>query len=98
MMDIYSEKVPSGYECFHINVKALKRFLNLFPEVQNCVLTWRCDSNSALGALKNEGSTKSWPLYVLSCDILRMSQARGISWDPIRISSQENLIADAASR
>ena len=99
--NIISDRIPSGYEGFHINVKellALKRFLDIFNEVKNCVLTWRCDNNSALAALKHEGSTRSWPLSALSCDILKVSLARGISWDPIRISSQENLVADAASR
>ena len=98
---VISEMVPTDYEDFHINVKellALKRFLALFPEVKNCVLTWRCDSNTALATLRKEGSTRSWALSVLSCDILRESLERGISWDPIRITSQENIVADAASR
>ena len=98
---IISERIPEHYSDFHINVKellALKRFLDNFPEVTNCVLTWRCDSNTALAALRNEGSTHSWALSVLSSNILMTSLQRNIAWDPVRISGEENLIADAASR
>ena len=37
-------------------------------------------------------------MSVLSCSILRTSHSRGILWDPVRVSSEENLLADAASR
>ena len=85
----------------HINVKELlplSRFLDLHPEVQNCVLTWRVDNNSALASIRNQGSVKSWPLCVVSVDILKRAHAKGIIIDPVRISSKENIIADAGSR
>ena len=37
-------------------------------------------------------------MSVLSCSILRISHERGILWEPVRVSSEENIIADAASR
>ena len=86
---------------YHINVKelyALSRFLDLFHDISDCVLTWRCDNNCALAAIRKEGSTKSWPMSVLSCNILTRSLQRGISCDPTRISTEENFVADAASR
>ena len=98
---LISERIDKEFESFHINVKellALDRFLELFPSIKDCVLTWRCDNNSALAAIRNEGSTRSWPMSVLAFNILMKSQARGVVWDPVRVSSDENLIADAASR
>ena len=55
-----SEQIPDDFKDFHINVKelfALKRFLDLCPDVKDQVLSWRCDNNSAMAAIKNEGST-----------------------------------------
>ena len=98
---IISESIPEEFSDFHINVKelfALKRFLDTFPSVENKVLTWRCDNNSALAAIRKEGSTRSWPMSVLSCAILRTSHERGILWEPVRVTSEENIVADAASR
>ena len=37
-------------------------------------------------------------MSVLSCTILKLSHQRGITWDLVRVSSEENLVADAASR
>ena len=39
---VFSEEIPKEFLDFHINVKelfTLKRFLDLFPEVKNCVIT-----------------------------------------------------------
>ena len=49
-------------------------------------------------AIRNKKSTHSWALSVLSSNILMTSLQRNIAWDPVRISGEENLIADAASR
>ena len=97
---VISEEIQEEYRAFHINVKellALKRFLELFPDVRDRVLTWHCDNNSALASIRKEGSTRSWPLSLLSCNILLTSQERGLQWDLARVSSEENLVADAAS-
>ena len=99
--DLISEPIPDEFSSFHINVKelfALKRFLDLFPNIRNTVLTWRCNSNCAMAAIRKEGSTRSWPMSLLSCNILTLSHERGVVWDPVRVTSEENLLADAASR
>ena len=98
---VVSESIPEEFSEFHINVKelfALKRFLDLFPEIKNSVVTWRCDNNCAMAAIRNEGSTRSWPMSLLSCSILHLSHQRGIHWAPVRVTSEENIVADAASR
>ena len=76
---LISETIPKAFSSFHINVKelyALKRFLENFPELSNAVITWRCDNNSALAAIRKEGSTRSWEMSVLSCSILTLSHER----------------------
>ena len=62
--------------------------LNLFPEVKDTVLIWRVDNNAALHAIRNEGSTKSWPLSVLSCSILTRCLERNLVLAPVRGSSE----------
>ena len=57
------------------------------------MLTWRVDNNAALHAIRNEGSTKSWPLSVLSCSILTRCLERNLVLEPVRVSSEENLVA-----
>ena len=98
---LVSEKIDSVYSDQSINVKellALSRFLELYPEVENCTVTWRVDNNSALASIRNQGSVKSWPLCVVSVNILKRADARNIIIEPIRISSTENIIADSGSR
>ena len=98
---LISDPMPEEFKDFSIIVQelaALDRFLDLFPNVSDVTITWRCDNNSALAAIKNEGSTHSWPLNSLSGNILERCLNRNILLDPVRISSEENIIADAASR
>ena len=67
-------------------------------DVRDCVVTWRVDNNSALQAIKKQGSSKAWPLCSLSFHILKKALAKNITIHPVRISSEENILADSASR
>ena len=78
---------------------ALDRAIDhLRSELKPGLLTWRVDNQSALFAIKNEGSTRSWDLSWLAVSILKKSQELGVVINPIRVSSEENLLADSASR
>ena len=74
---------------------ALRR---LEKKISPGVLCWRVDNNSALAAIVNEGSTRSWELSCLAVDILKKAESMGIYIAPVRDSSEENILADAASR
>ena len=98
---LVSGKIPEEFADFSINVKELLP-LDIWldsvgEEVTNCVVTWRVDNNSALQAIRNEGSSKAWPLCSLSVHILRKALVRNIIIDPVRVSSEEKIL-DAASR
>ena len=99
---LFSEEIPEEFADFSINVKELLPldiWLNTCGRaVSNCVVTWRVDNNSALQAIKNQGSRKSWPLSILSVNILKKANSRNIIIDPVRVTSEENILADAASR
>ena len=98
---LISEEFEERDRSLHINVKelwALWRFLVLYPDVKDTAVTWRVDNNSALAAIKNQGSTKSWALCQMSVNILEKAQARNLQIEPVRVSSEENVIADAGSR
>ena len=89
---LVSEPVPEEFMDSHINVKellTLSKFLDLFPYVSDTTITWRVDNNSALAAIRNQGSTQSWPLCSLSCSIWERCLARNILLDPVRVSSEE---------
>lgn len=100
--DLFSEQISPEFLDFSINVKellALDRWLDtLGSDVTNIHVTWRVDNNSALAAIRNQGSTKSWPMCLLSISILNKALTRNIQISPIRVSSEENIIADAGSR
>ena len=58
---LVSGKIPEEFADFSINVKELLP-LDIWldsvgEEVTNCVVTWRVDNNSALQAIRNEGSS-----------------------------------------
>ena len=99
--DLVSEPIPEESLDLHINVKellALKRWLEVFPLVRDTTVTWRVDNNSALAAIRKQGSTRSWLLSCLSVNILKICHSRGLIIEPVRVSSDENILADAASR
>ena len=78
---------------------ALIWLFNLFKnQLEPGVLTWRVDNNSTLFAIRNQGSTRSWDLSWLAVQIVEKAHSMGITIAPIRVSSEENLLADAASR
>ena len=100
--DLISEEISQEYLQFSINVKellALDRWLDtLGSEVHDESVAWRVDNNSALFSITNQGSTKAWPLCLLSVNILKKAEQRNIQILPVRVSSEENIIADAGSR
>ena len=99
---LISDKIPPEFMEFSINVKELLPldiWLNSVGDhVNDSCVTWRVDNNAALHSIKNQGSTKAWPLSCLSVNILRKALSRNITIDPVRISSEENILADCASR
>ena len=100
--DLISEDISEEFLDYDISIKelyALKRFLRtLGSDLTDTRLIWRVDNNSALFAIKNEGSKTSWNMNTLAVSILEEAAERGISFQPIRVSSEENIVADSASR
>ena len=97
---LVSDNIPSEFMDFCINVKELVP-LNQWLDsttVSDCCVTWRVDNNSALQGIKNQGSSKSWPISCLSVIILKKAHLRNLFIEPVRISSEENILADCASR
>ena len=56
------------------------------------------DNSAALAVIRNQGSTKSWDLSNLTVGILEKANSQGIVIQPVRISLEENHLADLASR
>ena len=100
--ELISEKIPSWLLDKHINLKelyAVDRAVELFQEdLTNSVVTVRVDNNTALSAIKRQGSTRNWDIYQLVVRLLERCHQHQIVLLPIRISSAENLLADSASR
>ena len=98
---IFSEQLPEEWQGKHINLTelwTLSRFLETEgAELHDVNLIWRCDNNTALAAIKNEGS-RSWGITVLATDILEKCQAANVVLQPVRVTSEQNILADAASR
>ena len=87
----------------HINVKELMTlliFLQDFLPLSDPPLSllWRTDSSTALSYIRKEGGTVSRPLLLLARQILLLLHQRRIRIYPVFVSSEENLLADAASR
>lgn len=99
--DLVSEKFDKDLRHKHINVQelaVLDRFLDIYPQVSDTILTWRVDNQAALAAIKNQGSARSWALCSMSLIILERAFKRNLVFEPVRISSEENVLADRASR
>ena len=96
--EIYSESAPEG----HINyteLVALDGALDFFEDrLQPGPLVWRVDNNTALAAIAKQGSTRNWQMCSLAVLILKKAESRGIQLLPIRISSEDNYLADKASK
>ena len=77
---------------------ALMQVLNLSKnQLEPGVLTWRVDDILALLAI-NWGGSRFWDLPWLVVQIARKALSMGITIAPIRVSSEENLLAEAAIR
>ena len=97
--ELLSEKAPPETHICTTELQALDCALTrLENKIKPGVLCWRVDNNSALAAIANEGSTHSWDLSCLAVSILKRAEGMGIHIAPIRVSSEENILADAASR
>jgi hypothetical protein len=96
--DLIAEPVPEGHIC-QTELWALGRALTMLEgRIEQGVLTWRVDNNAALAAIRNQGSTRSWGLSWMAVQILKDAERQGVIIDPVRVSSEENNLADAASR
>ena len=87
----------------HINAKellALDIFLTDFlpPSAGGRKLLWRTDSSTALAYIRKEGGTVSPLLLQMARKIVLFLHHAGIQILPTFVSSEENLLADAASR
>ena len=97
---VFSETAPSG----HINfteLVGLDRSLDHFWEqglVRPGPLVWRVDNRTAQASIAKQGSTRTWDINVLAVRILLKAETRGIQLMPARISSEDNFLADQASR
>ena len=97
--ELISESTLGDTHICTTELKALDVALRrLEKKISPGVLCWRVDNNSALAAIVNEGSTRSWELSCLAVDILKKAESMGIYIAPVRVSSEENILADAASR
>ena len=100
--EMISENLPSWCREAHINIKelyAVDRAVELLSEkLTGSVVTVRIDNNTALAAIKKQGSTRNWEISQLAVRILERCYLQQITLVPIRISSAENLLADSASR
>ena len=61
-------------------------------------LLWRTDSSTSMVYIQKEGGTVSRPLLRLSRRILLLALKRQVRILPVFLSSEENFLADAASR
>jgi len=97
-----SEPFPDCFKSSHINTKelyAVDRGLEYFSsQLEHQVVSLRIDNNTALCAVRKEGSTKNWEINCLAVRIANRCLNLGLTVVPIRITSEENLLADSASR
>ena len=97
---VFSEEAPSG----HINfteLVGLDRALDHFWDqglVEPGPLVWRVDNVTAQASILKQGSTRNWEINVLAVRILLKAETRNIQLMPARISSEDNFLADQASR
>ena len=86
----------------HINVKELRALDRALEDIGEQLspgpLQWNVDNNTAMWAIKNQGSTKNWTINGLAVDIWCKAQNLGVHIVPRRLSSEENYLADGASR
>ena len=87
----------------HINAKELMTlliFLRDFlpPSVEPINLLWRCDSTTAIAYIRKQGGTVSHHLLRIARKTLLLAHRRRIRILPVYVPSEENLLADAASR
>ena len=87
----------------HINAKELtvlriflEEFLPASMSPRN--LLWRTNSTMAMSYVIRQGGTQSLPLLRLATTILPFAHAQAIRILPVFVPSEENLLADAASR
>ena len=86
----------------HINLaelRVLQEVVSRFRgQMEDSLVTWRCDNFTATRVLIKQGSTKSWRLCRLAVEILEQAERKKIRSDPIYVCSEENWLMDAASQ
>ena len=87
----------------HINAKELMTLLIFLRDFLHhrgspLSLLWRTDSSTAMAYIRKEGGTISRPLLLLAREILLLAHRHQIRILPVFVSSEENHLADAASR
>ena len=87
----------------HINAKELMTLKIFLEEVLPTStmprkLLWRTDSTTAMSYVRRQGGTLSLPLLRLAAEILPFALLHSIRILPVFVPSEENLLADAASR
>ena len=71
---------------------------NIGPSLHTGPLLWKVDNTVAHWAILNQGSNRSPALCRLAVKILKRTKSLQIYIEPVRLSSEENLLADCASR
>ena len=87
----------------HINAKelfTLHIFLRDFlpSSILPRSLLWRTDNTTAMAYVKKEGGTISQSLLQIATQLLLLAEEKQIRILPVYVPSEENLLADAASR
>ena len=86
----------------HINAKELFTLLiflrDFLPPSDRRALLWRTDSTTAIAYIRKEGGTVSPVLLEIATEILSLAHLRSLRILPVYVPSEENLLADAASR
>ena len=97
--ELIAEPFLEGHICL-TELWTLGRALTLLEDkIKPGVLTWRVDNNNAaLAAIRNQGSKRSWKMSWMAVQILKEAKPQGTVIDPVRVSSEENNLADATSR
>ena len=95
---LFSEQTDKS---LHINVKELlaleKALIRIGPSLHAGTLLWKVDNVSAQMAVVNQGSNRSLQLCRLTVRILKRAEKLHVQIEPVRLSSEENLLADGAS-
>ena len=101
---LYSGEWDAATAPLHINVKELMTLRIFFTDyLQLCSpqprsLLWKSDNTTALAYTGKEGGLRSLPLLKVAREVLLLCKFRRIRITSAFVSTDENILADAASR